>query len=198
MNFKKNAEPSISSIRNMSYALLSLGLSVFLLGCMANNPPQTVDTVDVERYMGVWYEIAKFPVVFQRGLVGITAEYILEEDGRIRVINRGLKGAFDGEESSIKGYATTPNPEEPAKLRVRFDPFPVSLFPGDYWIVELDEEYAYAVVSGPSRNMLWILSRTPSMAESQYEGIIQGLEERGFDMTKIQRTPQLDSEANTG
>jgi apolipoprotein D and lipocalin family protein len=169
---------------------LAAGCAILMLGCPAKNPPETVDDVDVERYMGTWYEIAKFPVFFERGLVGVTAEYALEDDGRIHVTNQGFKKSFDGKVSSIQGYAKIPDPEDPGKLRVRFNPFPARLFAADYWIVDLDEDYDYAVVSNPSRKVLWILSRTPSMDEAQYEEIVKHLEERGFDIERLERMPQ--------
>ena len=168
----------------------AMGLSALLTGCAAKDPPETAGSVDVERYMGLWYEIAKFPVFFERGLVGVTAEYSLREDGRIRVRNRGFKKSFDGKESSIEGYATVPDPKIPAKLRVRFNPFPARLFAADYWIIEVDEDYAHAVVSGPSREVLWILSRTPSMDEARYDKIVQRLAQKGFNVERLERMPQ--------
>ncbi len=161
-----------------------------LTGCPAANPPETVASVDIARYAGKWYEIARFPVIFQKGLVGVTAEYTVREDGTVRVVNRGLKNTLDGEESSISGVATVVDPVTHAKLRVRFDPFPVSLFPGKYWIVDLGENYDYAVVSEPRRKNLWILSRTPVMDAAVYNGILARLEEKGFDMSRIELTPQ--------
>ena len=140
---------------NLNVYILSLVIlsGAFFSGC------QTVNAVDIERYMGVWYEIAKYPVIFENGLVGVTAEYTLLDDGRVRVKNQGFKGSFSGELSSITGYATNPDPNEPAKLKVKFDPFPVNLFRANYWIIELDANYEYAVISNPSRSVLWILSK---------------------------------------
>lgn len=169
---------------------LVAALGAFGLGCATMDPPQTVKHIDVERYMGVWYEIARFPVFFQRGLVAVTAQYSLEDDNRIRVKNRGLKRSFDGKVSSIEGYASIPDPESPTKLRIRFDPFPVRYFPADYWIVDLDEDYEYAVVSTPSRKTLWILSRTPSMDDLRYDAIVRRLAQRGFEVDRLERTPQ--------
>jgi apolipoprotein D and lipocalin family protein len=173
-----------------AYKSVFVCLYSLLTGCQSIDPPQTVDAVDFNRYMGVWYEIAKFPVFFERGLVGVTAEYALEADGRIRVTNQGFKKSFSGKVSTIKGYASVPDPEDPAKLRVRFDPFPARLFPGDYWIIDLGEDYEYALVSNPSRKMLWILSRTPSMGEDQYRQILGKLTQRGFQVEKIEKMPQ--------
>jgi len=175
---------------NHAYRVVAIAFSVLAFGCATSTPPETVGHVDVERYMGVWYEIAKFPVAFERGLVGVTAEYTLEGDGRIRVKNRGFKKSFDGKTSLIEGYATVPNPEEPGKLRIKFDPFPVRYFKADYWIVDLDQDYGYAVVSSPSRKMLWILSRTPSMRESQYNEIVERLAQRGFRVARLEKMPQ--------
>jgi apolipoprotein D and lipocalin family protein len=175
---------------NHAYQTTAVILSVLMFGCATKNPPQTVGHVDVGRYMGVWYEVAKFPVAFERGLVGVTAEYSLEEDGRIRVKNRGFKKSFDGKTSLIEGYATVPHPEDPAKLRIKFDPFPVRYFKADYWIVDLDANYGYSVVSSPSRKMLWILSRTPSMNESQYNEIVERLAQKGFKVARLEKMPQ--------
>ena len=175
---------------------IAAALGILAAGCATVDPPQTVDEVDLERYMGVWYEIARFPVFFQRGLVGVTAEYTLESEGKVRVVNRGFRNTLQGRESSIRGYATVPDPKEPAKLRVRFDPFPARLFPGDYWVIDLDEDYEYAVVSNASRKVLWILSRSPSMDETQYEDIVGRLAQRGFDTDRLETTPQANGQAS--
>jgi len=172
------------------HAWFATGCAIVLLGCPAKDPPDTVEHVDVERYMGTWYEIAKFPVFFERGLVGVTAEYKLKDDGRIHVTNRGFKKSFDGKVSSIEGYARIPDPESPARLRIRFNPFPARLFAADYWIVDLGEDYDYAVVSNPSREVLWILSRTPSMDKAKYEEIVNRLGQRGFDTKRLGKMPQ--------
>lgn len=182
-------------MKHERYSLATLAAFMILVltgltGCPATNPPETVTSVDLARYVGKWYEIARFPVFFQKGLVGVTAEYTLQNDGSVRVVNRGLKNTLDGPESSIRGVATVDDPATNAKLRVRFDPFPVCLFPGKYWIVELDEDYTWAVVSEPRRKNLWILSRTPAMDAAVYNGIIARLGAKGFDMSKAELTPQ--------
>ena len=159
-------------------------------GCNTANPPEVVAKVDLTRYAGKWYEIAKFPAPFQNGLVSVTADYTLREDGTVRVFNRGLRGSFDGSESSITGVAKPAGITTNAKLKVRFDPFPVNLFQADYWIIELGADYEYAVVSNPSRKYLWILSRTPHMDAAVYDGILFRLDQRGFDTEKLVLTPQ--------
>ena len=177
-------------IKTTATVMLSVFLVVLSAGCPFTNPPQTADFIDIEQYMGLWYEIAKFPQPFQNGLVGVTAEYTLEDDGRVRIRNQGFQDALDGEESSIEGYASVVDEETNAKLRIRFDPFPVNLFPGNYWIIEVGDDYEYAIVSGPNRNTLWILSRTPSMDETIYSEIVSRLEEDGFDTNRLVKTRQ--------
>jgi len=173
---------------------VAAGCAIYLLGCPAKDAPGTVDHVDIERYMGTWYEIAKFPVFFERGLVGVTAAYTLEDDGRIHVTNRGFKKSFEGKVSSIEGYAKIPDPENPGKLRIRFKPFPARLFAVDYWIVDLGEDYDYAVVSNPSRDVLWILSRAPSMDSALYDAIVECLAKRGFEVERLEKMPQRDGQ----
>ena len=178
---------------------LPLGLVFVVLamasaGCPIPTPPETAAFVDVEQYMGLWYEVASFPQLFQQGLVGVTAEYTLEDDGRVRVVNRGLRNTLDGEAASIEGYATVVDDVTNAKLRVQFDPFPVSFFPGDYWIIEVGDEYEYAVVSGPTRQTLWILSRSPAMDDVLYDSIVAGLEADGFETERLVLTPQDTAE----
>ena len=167
--------------------------AVSFAGCKPSNPPDTVTFVDVQRYVGTWYEISRYPQFFERGLVGVTAEYALQDDGTVSVTNRGHKGSLDGPDSSIHGVATVVDATTNAKLSVKFDPFPASLFPGDYWIIELGDNYEYAVVSDPRRVTLWILSRTPQMKASDYDAIIASLTDKGFDTAKLEVTLQPSS-----
>jgi apolipoprotein D and lipocalin family protein len=159
-------------------------------GCSTANPPAVAENVDLTRYAGKWYEIAKYPVIFQRGLVAVTADYTLRDDGKVTVFNRGLKNSFDGKESTISGVAAPADITSNAKLKLRFDPFPVSLFKADYWIIELGADYEYAVVSNPSKKYLWILSRTPHMDQPVYDGIVARLNAQGFETDKLELTPQ--------
>ena len=172
-------------------AMLGLGsaLMLTLTGCPCN-PPTTVAFVDIQQYMGTWYEIAKYPVFFERGLVGVTAEYTLLEDGTVRVVNRGFRGNFDGPESSIEGKATVADPVTSAKLTVQFGPVPLGFLGPNYWIIALGENYEYAVVSDGCRNTLWILSRTPQMDDQLYDEIVLWLDENGFDIQRLEMMPQ--------
>jgi apolipoprotein D and lipocalin family protein len=142
--------------------------------------------VDLNRYMGVWYEIARFPFLVQEGCYGTTATYTLRPGGTVTVVNRCRKDSFDGKESVAEGTARIVDATTNAKLSVTFF-WP---FSGDYWIVELGKDYEYAVVSVPSRKYLWILSRAPLMPEAMYRGILDRLQASGYDITRLIRTPQ--------
>ena len=147
---------------------------------------RTVEFVDLERYMGKWYEIAKFPQRFEDGLVGITATYSPLPKGKVRVLNSGYVGDFNGKLKTAKGKAWVVDRKTNAKLRVSFF-WP---FAGDYWIIELGKDYEYAVIGESTRQYLWILSRTPRMDEGLYEGILERLKENEFDISMIERNPQ--------
>ena len=149
---------------------------------------RTVEFVDVERYMGKWYEIAKFPQRFEDGLVGITATYSPLPNGKVRVLNSGYVGDFNGRLKTANGKAWVVDRKTNAKLKVSFF-WP---FAGDYWIIELGKDYEYAVIGESTRQYLWILSRTPRMDEHLYEGILERLKESGFDISRIEMNPQDD------
>lgn len=171
-------------------ALLGLALVTGLSGCLCCDSPQTVPYVDIPQYMGKWYEISKYPVFFERGLVGVTAEYTLQDDGSVRVVNKGFKGSFDGEESVAEGRATVADATTNAKLTVQFGPFPLGIFGSNYWIIDLGQQYEYAVVSDKCRRTLWILSRTPRMNAQVYDAIVARLDAAGFNTSKLELMPQ--------
>jgi apolipoprotein D and lipocalin family protein len=149
-----------------------------------------VSAVDIDRYAGKWYEIAKYPVVFENGCVDVTAEYTLLEDGTVRVVN--TCGSPDGSSREIVGTAVVTDSSTNAKLSVSFFG---PLFAAPYWIIDLDEDYRYAVVGDPSRELLWILSRTPSLDDATLSEILGRLPEFGYDPDRLTWTVQ--SEAGT-
>ena len=149
-------------------------------------PLQTVARVDLSRYVGTWYEIASFPQRFQKGCTGTMATYSLRDDGEIDVVNRCRKGSLQGKEDSAEGRARVTDKGTNAKLEVSFF-WP---FWGDYWIVDLGAKYEYAVVGHPSRDYLWILSRTPTMAPSVYASIVERLRDKGYQLDRLHRTLQ--------
>ncbi|GMV99606.1 MAG: hypothetical protein AMXMBFR84_07450 [Candidatus Hydrogenedentota bacterium] len=169
--------------------VLVLGLFCALFaGC--GTPPATVAYVDLQKYAGLWYQIAAYPQFFNLGLAGVTAEYSINDDGTVRVFNRGLQGGLEGPETTIEGTARIVDAQTNAKLAVRFN-FPLgSLFEGEYWIITLDSDYTYAVVSDSRKASLFILSRTPTLSQDITEQILTDLETRGFDIGKLIFTQQ--------
>jgi apolipoprotein D and lipocalin family protein len=147
---------------------------------------EVVPHVDIQKYLGVWYEIATIPQRFQKGCVGVTAEYKLRPDGDIDVLNTCRKGTLDGKVGSVRGKAWIVDKKTNAKLSVRFF-WP---FSGAYWIIELDPDYRWAVVGHPNRSYLWILSRTPQMEAALYDELIRRIEAKGYDTTRIKKTLQ--------
>jgi apolipoprotein D and lipocalin family protein len=148
---------------------------------------QTVPYVDLDKYAGKWYEIASYPQRFQKGCHCTTAEYTLSDKGYVTVENRCNRDSVNGKQSYIKGKAFVEKNSGNAKLKVQFF-WP---FKGKYWIIDLADDYSYAVVSHPNKKYLWILSRTSKMHDTIYKQIISRLKEKGFDLSKLQTTVQL-------
>ena len=149
-------------------------------------PLKTVDRVDLRHYMGKWYEVARYPNSWQEGTVAVVAEYRLREDGRIDVIKHRSKGFGETESKrSSEAIAWVENEQTNAVWSVRFF-WP---FTAPYWIIDLGEEYEYAVVGQPSRKNLWILSRTPQLDEDTWRGIRVRLRGQGYDPEKLELTP---------
>lgn len=168
-----------------------LGLSCLLVaGCMnmPNVPPlETVPYVDVEQYMGKWYEIASYPTFFNSRCTATTAEYTLQADGTVKVVNTCRLDDPSGPVNRIEGTARVVNAETNAELEVSF-----SLFArGDYWIIDLDEDYQWAVVGDPGRLTLFILSRTPTLPDDVYEGILTRVRAKCYNPDSLQRTEQV-------
>jgi apolipoprotein D and lipocalin family protein len=148
---------------------------------------ETVPYVDLNKFIGKWYEIASYPQSFQKGCHCTTAEYTLSKDDYIIVENRCNKDSINGELSYIKGKAFIEENSGNSKLKVQFF-WP---FRGKYWIIELAEDYSYVVVSNPNKKYLWILSRTPKMDEQIYQGILDKLKLKQFDLSILKMTPQF-------
>ncbi|HLT31964.1 MAG TPA: lipocalin family protein [Myxococcaceae bacterium] len=179
-------------------SLPALGLLLVACGTTTTErlklpPLETVSSVDLERYSGTWYEIAAFPQRFQEGCTDTTATYEPREDGEIDVTNRCRK---DGELDTTEGRARVVDPETRAKLEVSFFP----LIWGEYWIIDLSPDYRWAVVGHPSRDYLWILSRTPTLDEGVLQGIQNRLDEKGYRLERLIMTPQsaADDDSSQG
>ncbi|ANI98946.1 lipocalin [Polynucleobacter wuianus] len=158
----------------------------------ADAPVKTIASLDVPRYLGTWYEIAKFPNWFQKKCVSNTqAAYSLRPDGNLKVLN-SCKQA-DGEISQAEGLARQIGAKDSPKLEVRFAPAWLGFLPmvwGDYWVIDLDPQYQVAAVSDPKREYLWILSRTPQMDKKTYEELLSRLQAQQFDIRKLELTSQ--------
>lgn len=142
----------------------------------------TVNKLDLKRYMGKWYEIARFDHRFERGLIGSTAEYKLLPNGNIQVINRGYEGSFKSNLETAEGKAKLPDPSEPGKLKVSF----FLWFYGEYNVLELDSvNYSYALIGSSSDKYLWILSRTPQLPEVTKKLLLEKAQKRGYDTSKL-------------
>lgn len=153
--------------------------------------PQVVSYVELNRYTGLWYEIASNPTAFEVGCVGTTAQYTARPDGIIDVENRCYIRRIGGRERIASGAAAVVDTETNAKLNVSFSGTdPSSTGVGNYWILDLDSNYGYAAVGDPSGSYLWILSRTPTLDQSTYDGIISRLNAQGYDTSKLKQTVQ--------
>ncbi len=184
----------------LRYLLISVfGATLFLptactFGRKELAPPlQVVPRVNLERYTGTWFEIARFPHRFQEGCVASSATYTLRSDGTIEVLNQCRKGSPDGEVASAQGKGWVVDKETNAKLKVSFF-WP---FSGDYWIIDLGENYEYAVVGHPNRKYLWILSRTPQMEEVLYQRILANLQKQSYDLSQLVRTAPINPSASS-
>ncbi|MEI7526610.1 MAG: lipocalin family protein [Mariniphaga sp.] len=149
-----------------------------------------VKELDVRKYLGTWYEIARYNHSFERGLVGVTAKYSMRDDGKINVLNSGYKNSLDGKYSQANGKAKIPDPiNDPGKLKVSFFLF----FYGDYYVMELDKDYQWALIGSSSDKYLWILSRNPQMEKGLYDELLDKLKKRGYDVSKLIRVEQKKS-----
>lgn len=175
------------------YCLMAALLAAGLLSNAAwAQAVKTVPGVDLNRYVGKWYEIARFPNRFQKSCTGnVTAQYNKRSDGEIDVINRCKEA--DGKMSEAIGRGRVDDALTNAKLKVRFAPEWLdwlSFVWADYWIIDLDAEYTAVAVGGPSREYLWILSRTPAMPAAAYDAMVDRVTAQGFDTAKLVKTSQ--------
>lgn len=179
-------------MRHAKLAFPALAI-ITLTGCLTlsdptttpQNPPTVVQNFELGRYTGLWYQIARYPNSFQRfGCEETTAEYALQQDGNIQVLNTQI---CDGVPETIVGTARVPDPNQPAQLEVSF----FGPFFADYWVIELEPNYAWAVVGDPDRRLLWILSRTPTLPADTYNDILSRLPAQGYDPADLVLTSPM-------
>jgi apolipoprotein D and lipocalin family protein len=192
--------PSSSSCSPLFRPALGCALALALLVPLAAPaqtvatpaPLQTIERLDVGRYLGTWYEIAKYPNWFQRKCATDTqAQYRSRGEGQLDVINRCRQAS--GEWIEAVGRARQIGATDSPKLEVRFAPAWLSWLPvvwGNYWVIDLDPAYQLVAVSEPQRDYLWILSRTPTVDAAAYQALLGRLQAKGFDLSKLERTAQ--------
>jgi len=175
--------------------LLPWGFLTASLVCLAGlaraaeKPLETMPFVDLQKYQGVWYEIARFPHSFEKGCACATAEYRIIAPDRVSVLNRCLTAS--GETRDIAGHATVVDRQSNAKLEVVFDNWFFKLFSwlvkGKYWIMYVDPDYRPAIVGAPGRTYLWILAREPRLDDSVYLDLVERCRQQGFAVEKLIR-----------
>jgi apolipoprotein D and lipocalin family protein len=167
--------------------ILLILISIMLFStARSQKVPSVVSTVDLKRYQGTWYEIARLPNYFERKLKCVTATYTIRDDGRVTVLNGGHYISDPLETSTAKGVAWVPDKNVPAKLKVQFF-WP---FSGDYWIMYLDNDYRYVLVGDPGFKYLWILARDKKIDEATYKMLLQKAVDEGYDVKLIIKVEQ--------
>lgn len=163
-----------------------------MAGCESSSSVNTtaVKNVDLKRYVGTWYEVARFDHRFERGLVGCTAEYSINPDGTIKVVNAGYKNSLKGKYKESVGKARRRAGGGPGELEVTF----FMNFYGDYNVMELAEDYRYVLVGSKDEDYLWILSRTPQLEPKDMEYLLNSAKKRGYNVENLIWVEQLDSE----
>ena len=178
-------------MKTRSLPLVPMALLLGLAGCASVSggmqPLDLVDSVDVQKYLGRWYEIARFQHGFEKSIVGATAEYSLRPDGRIQVVNSGFKKSLDGTYTEVKAVAWVPDTAVPGALKVKF----FGLFTSDYLIFGLDQAgYSWALVGNNERKFIWFLSRTPTVSEELLNKMKAVAVSQGYDLGGLYLVPQ--------
>ncbi|POU18958.1 MULTISPECIES: lipocalin family protein [Acinetobacter] len=188
-NFSQ-ASLKIAKIAIGSAVLLGLGATTMAYAQKQSLP--TVEKVELDRYLGIWYEVARKPLYFQNKCNrDVTATYTLNENGNIVVDNRCIKK--DGEQTQSGGEAFVQNPPQNTKLKVSFLPDFIRWIPvgrGDYWVLKLDENYQTVLVGEPKRKYMWILSRDPQLDKNVVNEYLQYAQSVGYDLSDVIHTKQ--------
>jgi apolipoprotein D and lipocalin family protein len=158
----------------------SLLLIACLLGCNSDKELPTVPELDLEKYAGTWYEIARLPNSFEKGLSCVTATYSIQDDGKIAVLNEGYD-TEKNEKKSAEGTAWIPDSQFPGRLKVRFF-WP---FSGDYFILDIDKKYTHVLIGDPSRKYLWVLSKEKKLSDAVYAQLLERAKQHGFKVEDL-------------
>jgi apolipoprotein D and lipocalin family protein len=183
-------EFTIKNLACFFTVILTMSLPTWALAADAPQAPvASVASVDLNRYIGKWYEIGSFPMFFQRNCMGdTTAQYALEPDARVSVINRCRT---DSGVQEATGHATVVEGSANSRLKVSFF-WP---FKADYWVIGLDPDYRWALVGNPNRKYLWVLSRTPQLPKPLLDAALASASAQGFDLSQLRYTQQTPASA---
>ena len=172
---------------NMKLKIWALLFPLMLLGaCASPTPMRTVDYVDIDRFMGDWYVIANIPTMFEKSAYNAVESYRLDDDGSIATTFSFRAGAFDGDEKVYTPRGFVRDTESNAVWGMQF----VWPFKADYRVVYLNDDYSQTVIGRSKRDYVWIMARTPSIPESDYQALLKLIAELGYDLTLVQRVPQ--------
>ena len=191
---------SLAMLRRVTLVLLGLNLVSCCSTKSRLDTPATAKQVDLNRYTGRWFEIARLPMPFQKANEAAIAEYASNADGTVSVHNIAIRP--DGSQHDIRGYAKVLNPPENTKLAVRFSTWFGPLIPvpkeGNYWVLHVDDQYQEAIVGTPNRKYLWLLARTATIPGQSYAALVAKAEALGFDVSRLIRTsPQSSAQSQT-
>lgn len=167
--------------------LLTIGLAVLLSACAARGPEmKTVDYVDLERFMGSWYVIANIPTFLEKGAHNAVETYELDDDGSIKTTFTFREDGFDGKQKEYNPRGFVTDKTTNATWGMRFV-WPIK---ADYRIVYLDDDYSQTIIGRQKRDFVWIMARTPTISDADFEMLIQRCADLGYDVSKIERVPQ--------
>ena len=172
-------------MEKISKSLILICIMFLFTACSSKNPPlQTVEKVDLERYLGTWYEIARYEHFFEKDCKNVSANYSIMDEETIKVINKCTKiQTNEKKEAMGRAYAID---ETNSKLKVSF----FRPFYGDYWILDLDKDYKYAIIGTPTKEYLWILSREKTISDEVLNKLLEKISNMGFDKSKLIYTIQ--------
>jgi apolipoprotein D and lipocalin family protein len=166
---------------------MTLSGSLLLAGCQASLPPlETVDHVDLERFMGDWYVIANIPTFIEEDAYNAVESYRLEDDGTVATTFTFRKGGFDGPEKEYHPRGYVLDRQTNALWGMQF----IWPFKGDYRIIYLTDDYSVTVIGRNKRDYVWLMARSPTLPEASYDEALQVIADAGYDISRIQRVPQ--------
>jgi apolipoprotein D and lipocalin family protein len=168
---------------------ITMILLISLFSCGEDKELATVKNVSLTKYAGTWYEIARFPNSFEKGMDCVTATYTVLDNGKVEVRNKGRLVEKNNKWKDVKGKAWIPDSSEPGRLKVQFF-WP---FSGDYYIIDLAGDYSYSLVGSPSRDYLWVLCREKTLDKTTYDALLDKAKSFGFDTSKVEKINQVCS-----